>query len=57
VTAGGAALDGQAMAGFCGSHLAKFKVPKRFVAAESLPRNATGKIVKADLKQQYTSQA
>ena len=33
--------------------LAKFKVPKRIIAVEELPRNAMGKVQKAELRQRY----
>ena len=36
---------------FIGSHLAKFKVPTRVsIVQESLPRNASGKILKRELR-------
>lgn len=35
---------------FCGEHLAKFKRPKIVEFAEALPRSATGKILKKDLR-------
>jgi len=56
VTAPDAVLDADAVASFCGERLARYKVPKRFVVTGSLPRNATGKVIKADLKRQFTAQ-
>jgi fatty-acyl-CoA synthase len=53
VTAGDAQLDSDALASFCREHLARYKVPKQFVVTGSLPRNATGKVIKADLKGQF----
>jgi len=38
------------LAAHCLSRLAKYKVPKRFIVMESLPKNATGKIDKVTLK-------
>jgi fatty-acyl-CoA synthase len=35
----------------CAEHLAKFKTPKRIVFVDNLPRNASGKILKRDLRQ------
>lgn len=35
----------------CATHLSGFKVPKRVVFVENLPRNASGKILKRDLRQ------
>jgi fatty-acyl-CoA synthase len=54
VTVRDAALDTEGLALFCRDHLARYKVPKRFVVTTSLPRNATGKVIKADLKRQFT---
>jgi fatty-acyl-CoA synthase len=57
VTAPDAVLDADAVASFCGERLARYKVPKRFAVTGSLPRNATGKVIKADLKRQFTAQS
>ncbi len=38
---------------FCKGRLAKYKVPKKVVFAEELPRTATGKILKKELKVKY----
>lgn len=35
----------------CAQHLAGFKAPKRVIFVENLPRNASGKILKRDLRQ------
>lgn len=43
--------DGPALDAFCRSQLANFKVPKEFVFVEEFPRNATGKILKTELRQ------
>jgi len=37
----------------CARHLAKFKVPKRIFAVQDLPRNAMGKVQKAELRKAY----
>lgn len=42
--------DEQAAIAFCQQKLAGFKVPKRVVLAEDLPRNPSGKILKRDLR-------
>ncbi len=39
---------------FCLEHIARFKRPKRYVFIEQLPRNATGKVLKRELRQQLT---
>jgi fatty-acyl-CoA synthase len=46
----GADLDGDAIIAHCLDNLAKFKVPKSVVAVAQLPRNATGKILKRELR-------
>jgi len=40
---------------FCSERLAKFKVPASVVFAETLPRNATGKLLKPELRARYGS--
>jgi malonyl-CoA/methylmalonyl-CoA synthetase len=35
------------------ARLAKFKVPKRIIVVDELPRNAMGKVQKAELRRQY----
>ena len=39
---------------FCLEHIARFKRPKRYVFVEQLPRNATGKVLKRELRLQLT---
>ena len=38
---------------YCGEHLARFKVPKHLAVMEELPRTATGKVLKRELRKQY----
>jgi long-chain acyl-CoA synthetase len=38
---------------FLEQHLARFKVPKRFVFHDALPREASGKIFKRKLRDRY----
>ena len=45
----GAVLDVDALRAHCLAHLARYKVPERFVLVDTLPRNAMGKIVRKDL--------
>ena len=45
----GAPLDEEQVRAHCLANLARYKVPERFVAVAHLPRNAMGKIVRADL--------
>ncbi|HEX9074123.1 MAG TPA: hypothetical protein VF932_00005, partial [Anaerolineae bacterium] len=39
--------------GFCEGKLARYKIPKSVVSVDALPRNALGKVVRADLKARY----
>ncbi|MDZ4755294.1 MAG: AMP-binding protein [Phycisphaerae bacterium] len=45
----GATFDGSSIRAHCRSHLTQFKVPREIRQVESLPRNATGKIVRRQL--------
>ncbi len=53
VPAAGAALDDEALLGYCREHLADFKVPQ-FLARrdEPLPRNPSGKLLKTKLREE-----
>ena len=46
----GAALDADALCAHCREQVAAYKVPRRVVFVESLPRNALGKVQKARLR-------
>jgi fatty-acyl-CoA synthase len=46
VLADGAALDPEALTRFGSERLARFKVPREFVAVDALPRTVTGKVQK-----------
>jgi acyl-CoA synthetase (AMP-forming)/AMP-acid ligase II len=46
----GAPTDADAVRDFALEQLADYKVPRRYVFVEALPRNATGKVVKPELK-------
>jgi long-chain acyl-CoA synthetase len=48
----GQALDTAQLRSFCLDHLGKHEVPRRFNVVESLPKNATGKINKRELRKQ-----
>jgi len=50
----GAQLDEKALVRFLRRHLADYKVPRRIVFLDALPRNATGKILKTTLRQLAT---
>jgi len=47
-------IDPSAVRAFCGERLARFKVPKRVVRVDALPRNASGKVLRPTLKAQLT---
>jgi long-chain acyl-CoA synthetase len=46
----GASLDDRDLKAFCREHLGQHQMPRRFVIRESLPKNATGKILKRELR-------
>jgi len=50
-----ALIGAQELTAFLASRLAKFKIPREFVFLDNLPRTPYGKVVKADLHQQYVS--
>jgi fatty-acyl-CoA synthase len=50
--AGQALTEAQVIA-HCNQHMATFKVPKRVVFAESLPKNPSGKLLKRELRTAY----
>jgi fatty-acyl-CoA synthase len=45
--------DEEELKGFCGQHLARYKIPKRVVFASELPYSSYGKVIKADLKERF----
>jgi long-chain acyl-CoA synthetase len=51
-----AAIDEVEAKAFCARHLASFKVPQRVLRVESFPRNASGKILKNQLKNDLLGQ-
>lgn len=50
VPAGGDDVDEDALRAACDTSLARFKHPRRYVVVDELPRNAMGKVQKADLR-------
>lgn len=50
VTAGGSTLTEDALRGWARERIARFKVPRRITFVDELPRNATGKILKRELR-------
>src|SRR6266536_2866390 len=53
VPAAGAAVDPAELIAFCRKHLAGYKCPKSVDVVDQLPRNATGKVLKRDLRAPY----
>lgn len=49
----GAELGVDAVMAYCREHLAGFKAPKQVVIAQALPKNASGKILKRDLRIEF----
>ncbi|MDT4936703.1 MAG: HIP---CoA ligase [Pseudonocardiales bacterium] len=50
----GASLDADAVVAFCRERLANYKVPRDVTFVDALPRNAAGKVLKADLRKEFT---
>jgi fatty-acyl-CoA synthase len=53
VARAGHALDADDLLGFAADRLARFKLPKRVIAADALPKTAAGKIDKQYLVRTY----
>jgi fatty-acyl-CoA synthase len=49
------ALTAEEVLAFCDGRLARYKIPKAVVFAPALPRNAMGKVVKAELYARYVA--
>ena len=49
----GQTIDEAEIISHCAANLAKFKVPASVVFTEVLPRNATGKVLKPDLREAH----
>lgn len=50
-----AGLDAAAVIAFCDGKLARYKIPKRVVFADELPRNAMGKVIKTELCRRFVT--
>jgi fatty-acyl-CoA synthase len=49
----GATLDAAQVLRHCAQNLAKYKVPKTVEFIDALPRNATGKVLKRELRDRF----
>jgi fatty-acyl-CoA synthase len=49
----GERASGDELKAFCQERLARYKIPKRVIFADSLPYSPYGKVIKAELKRQY----
>jgi fatty-acyl-CoA synthase len=47
--------DEAGLAAHAREHLAPFKVPKKIICGDNLPRNAAGKLLKRELRTQYAN--
>lgn len=46
-------LAAEEVLAFCSDKLARYKIPRRVVFTDALPRNAMGKVLKAELRKRY----
>src|ERR1700761_8455112 len=53
VVKAGAALDEKAVIAHCAGAMGHFKVPKRVIFVDSLPKNPSGKLLKRELRQRF----
>jgi fatty-acyl-CoA synthase len=53
VVKAGESLEEGAVIAHCAAHMANFKVPKRVVFVDSLPKNPSGKLLKRELRQRF----
>ena len=57
VVSNGASVSEDDVKGHVKSNLARYKVPREVVFLDELPRNATGKVLKKDLKEKHEEKA
>ena len=51
----GATIDRATVVEHCVSRLARFKIPNDIAIVDALPRNATGKVLKRELRTQFVA--
>jgi fatty-acyl-CoA synthase len=49
----GQSLSEDEVIAFCKANMAHFKVPKRVVFTDTLPKNPSGKLLKRELRKRY----
>lgn len=54
VPAPGVEIDAETMIGHCRERIAGYKIPRRYECVEQLPRNPSGKLLKRELREQFT---
>jgi fatty-acyl-CoA synthase len=57
VVKSGQSLGEDAVADHCRQRLASFKIPKRVIFADALPKNPSGKLLKRELRTLYATRA
>ncbi|QLC26467.1 long-chain-fatty-acid--CoA ligase [Parasphingopyxis algicola] len=57
VTDDGADIDADEVIAFCRTRLGGYKVPRRIERTDALPRNASGKVLKTELRKPYWEKA
>jgi long-chain acyl-CoA synthetase len=50
VVSGGETLDAEELIGFCEAKISRMKTPRVFEVIDAIPRNATGKVLKTELR-------
>ena len=55
VPTAGAELDGDAVIAWAREHMANYKAPRRVEVIDALPLNASGKVLKFELRDRATS--
>ena len=55
VPAPGQSLEEQEIIAWCRANMARYKVPKRVMVVDQLPRNPSGKVLKRDLRRKYAT--
>ncbi len=51
----GHTLDATAVVAHCSAHLAPFKLPKRVIFTDALPKNPSGKLLKRELRARFSA--